>query len=178
MPFQFKTTELDSVILIEPRVFADNRGSFMESYRESDFAAAGITDRFVQENQSRSKRGALRGLHYQVAPKAQAKLVRVISGEIFDVAVDLRPESPTYRRSVSCTLSAENRICLYIPPWCAHGFCVVSEEAEVLYKTTEEYAPDCERGVLWNDPAIGINWPVENPTISERDGKWPPLSLR
>jgi len=172
MPFRFKNTDIDGVILIEPQVFVDDRGFFMETYKESAFAAAGLTDRFIQENHSRSKAGTLRGLHYQVHPKAQGKLVRVTSGEIFDVAVDIRPESATYGKWVGYKLSAENRLSLYIPPGCAHGFCVLSSEADVVYKTTSEYAPNYERGILWNDPTFNISWPVQNPTISERDRAW------
>ena len=175
MPFWFRKTGIDGVTLVEPHVFADQRGFFMEAYKESDFISAGLTERFVQENHSRSKAGILRGLHYQVPPKAQGKLVRVIAGEIFDVAVDIRAESPTFAKWVGYHLSAENRLSLFIPPWCAHGFCVLSPEAEVLYKTTDEYAPSYERGLLWSDPAIDIHWPVQNPILSERDRAWPSL---
>ena len=177
MPFHFKNTEIEGVVLIEPQLFADNRGFFMETYKESAFSAAGLTERFIQENHSRSKAGTLRGLHYQVHPKAQGKLVRVILGEIFDVAVDIRPESATYGKWVGYNLSAENRLSLYIPPGCAHGFCVLSSEADVIYKTTSEYAPNYERGILWNDPTFNISWPVEHPTISERDRAWAPFPL-
>ncbi|HYR43005.1 MAG TPA: dTDP-4-dehydrorhamnose 3,5-epimerase [Terriglobia bacterium] len=176
MPFRFRKTGIDGVMLIEPDVFADNRGFFMEAYKESDFVAAGLAERFVQENHSRSKARILRGLHYQVPPRAQAKLVRVIAGEIFDVAVDIRAESSTFSKWVGYNLSAENRLSLFIPPWCAHGFCVLSSEAEVLYKTTDEYAPGLERGLLWSDPTINIHWPVQNPILSDRDRAWPPLT--
>jgi dTDP-4-dehydrorhamnose 3,5-epimerase len=175
MPFRFQALEIEGVILIEPKVFADTRGFFMESFKRSDFEAAGVAGFFVQENHSRSRSGILRGLHYQCAPKAQGKLVRVIAGEIYDVAVDIREHSPTHGKWVAVPLSAENRRMLYIPPWCAHGFLVLSEEAEVVYKTTEEYSPDHERGILWNDPQLAISWPVVNPVLSERDQLWPGL---
>jgi dTDP-4-dehydrorhamnose 3,5-epimerase len=176
MPFRFERLAIPEVILIEPRVFSDARGFFMETYKHSDFAAFGIGEAFVQENHSRSERGVLRGLHYQRPPHGQSKLVRALVGEIFDVAVDLRPDSPTYGRWVSAVLSETNRRMLFIPPWCAHGFCVMSETAEVVYKTTAEYAPSFESGVAWNDPRLGITWPVTSPSISARDEQWPGLA--
>lgn len=176
MPFRFTELELAGVVLVEPRVFADERGFFMETYKHRDYAAAGLPETFVQENHSRSGHGSLRGLHYQRTPAAQGKLVRAIVGEIYDVAVDIRPDSPTFGRWVGVTLSAENRRMLFIPPWCAHGFCVVSESAEVVYKTTAEYAPDLEGGLMWNDPAVAIAWPIANPILSERDRRWPGLA--
>src|SRR5271155_4194019 len=176
MPFRFQPLEIQGVVLVEPVVFADSRGFFMESYKRTDYEAAGITESFVQENHSRSRFGILRGLHYQRAPKAQGKLVRVISGEIFDVAVDLRANSPTSGKWVAARLSAENRQILYIPPWCAHGFAVVSEEAEVLYKTTHKYSPQEAGGIMWNDPHLAIPWPVEKPILSERDQVWPRMT--
>ena len=175
MPFRFERLEISEVILIEPLVFPDERGFFMEAYKYSEFARFGIKERFVQDNHSRTVKGVLRGLHYQNPPKAQGKLIRVIVGEIFDVAVDIRKGSPTYGKWVGVNLSAENKKMLYIPPGFAHGFCVLSDEAEVLYKTTEEYAPECEAGILWNDPEIGIKWPIEFPIISPKDSKWPTL---
>ena len=175
MPFSFRRLEIPEVVLVEPRVFPDQRGFFMESYKYTDFAAFGITEQFVQDNHSRSQKGVLRGLHYQNPPKAQGKLVRVVVGEVFDVAVDIRKGSPTYGRWVGVTLSAENKYMLYIPPGFAHGFCVLSEVAEVLYKTTEEYAPDCEAGIAWNDPEIGIAWPIESPILSPKDAQLPSL---
>ena len=177
MPFKFERLAIPEVLLIEPRVIDDGRGFFMETYKRSDFAAAGVTDVFVQENQSSSERNVLRGLHYQRAPHAQSKLVRVVSGAIFDVAVDLRPDSPTSGRWVAVNLSADDRKMMYIPSWCAHGFCVLSERAEIVYHTSTEYAPEFESGVMWNDPALGIDWPVTRPITSERDRKWPPLRL-
>jgi dTDP-4-dehydrorhamnose 3,5-epimerase len=173
MPFTFKQTALPGVILIEPRVFADERGFFMECYKRSEFEAAGVPLAFVQDNHSRSTRGTLRGLHFQRAPKAQGKLIRVISGEIFDVAVDLRLGSPTFRQWVGLPLSATNRQSLYIPPGFAHGFLVTSPEAEVLYKTTAEHSPEHELGIRWDDPELAIAWPTSTPTLSERDRRWP-----
>ncbi|GFN23658.1 dTDP-4-dehydrorhamnose 3,5-epimerase [Thermanaeromonas sp. C210] len=175
MPFRFTRLEIPEVVLIEPVVFPDERGFFLEAYKYSEFAAFGITERFLQDNHSRSRKGVLRGLHYQNPPKAQGKLIRVVVGEIFDVAVDIRKGSPTYGRWVGVRLSSENKRMLYIPPGFAHGFCVLSEAAEVLYKTTEEYAPECEAGIIWNDPDIRISWPVENPVLSPKDARWPPL---
>jgi dTDP-4-dehydrorhamnose 3,5-epimerase len=148
----------------------------METYKRSEFEAAGLTVTLVQENHSRSSAGTLRGLHYQREPKAQGKLVRVVRGEVFDVAVDIRKGSPTFGQWVGVTLSADNRKSIYVPPGFAHGFCVVSPDADVIYKTTEEYAPDHELGIPWNDPALGIDWPVAAPTLSERDRHWPPFS--
>jgi dTDP-4-dehydrorhamnose 3,5-epimerase len=175
MPFTFQPTALSGVILIEPRVFADERGFFMECYKHSDFAAAGLPAAFVQENHSRSTRGTLRGLHFQRAPKAQGKLVRVVSGEIFDVAVDLRRSSPTFRRWIGMSLSAATRQSICIPPGFAHGFLVTSPEAEVIYKTTVEYSPEHEEGIRWDDPGLAIAWPASTPTLSERDRRWPGL---
>jgi dTDP-4-dehydrorhamnose 3,5-epimerase len=189
MPFQFMRLEIPDLILIEPQIFTDERGFFMEAYKHSEFAAFGIKERFVQDNHSRSQKGVLRGLHYQNPPKAQGKLIRVVVGEVFDVAVDIRSArgiarqgniprakgSPTYGKWVGVTLSAENKYMLYIPPGFAHGFCVLSEVAEVLYKTTEEYAPECEAGIIWNDPEIGIEWPIERPIVSPKDAALPPL---
>lgn len=178
MPSTFESTSLPGVVLIVPKVFGDARGFLMETYKRSEFEAAGLPVALVQENHSRSSRGTLRGLHYQREPKAQGKLVRVIVGEIFDVAVDIRADSPNYGKWFGATLSADNRKSLYIPPGFAHGFCVTSAEAEVIYKTTAEYAPDHEFGIRWDDPALGIEWPVTTPTLSERDRVWPPFPAR
>jgi dTDP-4-dehydrorhamnose 3,5-epimerase len=164
------------MVVIEPKVFADDRGFFMETYKKSDFVPAGIDVEFVQENHSKSVAGTLRGLHLQRPPKAQGKLVRVIQGEIFDVAADIRRDSPTFGRWVSVTLSAENRRSVFIPAGYAHGFCVVSPQAEVVYKTTDEYAPELEWGVRWDDPKLGIPWPVSEPLLSPRDSKWSTLT--
>lgn len=175
MPFSFKRLEIPDVVLIEPKVFRDDRGFFMESYKRSEFVDFGIDEMFVQDNHSRSRRGVLRGLHYQNPPRAQAKLVRVIDGEIFDVAVDIRKGSPTYGRWVGVYLSDENMRMLYIPVGFAHGFLALSDVAEVLYKTSDEYSPEHEAGIVWNDPEVGIDWPVEEPVLSPRDCRWPGL---
>jgi dTDP-4-dehydrorhamnose 3,5-epimerase len=176
MPFQFSRLHLPEVIVIEPRVFPDERGFFMETYKYSEFALNGITERFVQDNQSHSSRHTLRGLHYQKAPRAQGKLVRVVIGEIFDVVVDIRKGSPRYGQWAGVQLSAASRTILYVPPGFAHGACVVSDQASLLYMVTDEYAPECEAGVIWNDPALAIGWPVDKPVLSDRDRAWPPLS--
>ena len=176
MPSTFETTSLSGVVIIVPNVFGDARGFLMETYKRSEFEAAGLPVTLVQENHSQSAAGTLRGLHYQREPKAQGKLVRVVRGEVFDVAVDIRTGSPTLGRWIGVTLSAENRKSIYIPPGFAHGFCVTSPEAEVIYKTTEEYAPELEFGIRWDDPALGIAWPIASPTLSERDRLWPAFS--
>ena len=176
MPFTFDKTALPGVIVVQPAVFDDRRGFFMETYKRSDFAAAGIPVAFVQENHSRSVQGTLRGLHGQRPPKAQGKLVRVVEGEVFDVAVDIRRESPTFGRWASVNLSAANRRSVFIPAGYAHGFCVLSPEAQVIYKTTEEYAPELEYGVRWDDPTLNIPWPIVTPRLSARDSRWPLLS--
>lgn len=175
MPFTFTPLSIPEVILVEPRVFADDRGFFLETYQYADFVAAGIPDRFVQINHSHSIQGVLRGLHYQKLPAAQGKLLRVARGAIFDVAVDIRQGSPTYRHWVGQTLSAENHLMLYVPPGFAHGFCVLSEETDLIYQVTAEYSVAHERGILWNDPAIGIAWPVSAPLLSPRDVQPPCL---
>lgn len=164
-------TSLPGVFLIEPKVFGDSRGYFYESYNERAFHEAGITARFVQDNVSRSQRGVLRGLHYQLAPHAQGKLVRVMAGEVFDVAVDIRRGSPSFGRWYGVMLTAENKRSLWIPPGFAHGFCVTSETAEFTYKVTDFYAPAHDRSILWDDPDIGIDWPDEvNPALlSDKD---------
>jgi dTDP-4-dehydrorhamnose 3,5-epimerase len=176
MPFDFRETDLPGVIIIEPRVFEDDRGFFLETYKKSDFLKAGIDIELVQENHSRSVQGTLRGLHYQRAPKAQGKLVRAIEGEVFDVSVDIRPGSPTFGKWVGVHLSGTNRVSVFIPAGYAHGFCVVSPEAQVIYKTTDEYAPELESGVRWDDPTLAIPWPVSSPKLSPRDTRWPSLA--
>ncbi len=155
----FTPTRIPDVLMIEPRVFGDQRGFFMETYQARQFAAQGLVVDFVQDNHSGSRRGTLRGLHYQMQ-QAQGKLVRVVSGEIFDVAVDLRRTSPTFGRWVGERLSAENRRQLWLPPGFAHGFYVLSEWAEIIYKASDYYAPQYERTLLWNDPVVGIEWPL------------------
>jgi len=171
--FDFQRLEIPEVILIEPTAFEDERGFFMETYKRSAFAAFGIEERFVQDNHSKSTKDVLRGLHYQMSPKAQGKLVRVVEGEVFDVAVDIRKNSLTYGHWVGAVLSSQNRKMLYIPSEFAHGFCVLSDTAEVVYKATDEYAPQLERGIIWNDPDLGINWPIEQPIVSSKDADLP-----
>ena len=177
MPFTFRRLAIPEIVLIDPPIARDPRGFFLETYKRSEFAAAGIDEVFVQENHSSSERGVLRGLHYQKPPHAQSKLIRVLSGEIFDVAVDLRPDSPTAGRWVGTRLSSADRRMVYLPPWCAHGFCVVSDRAEVSYMMTKEYAPAHESGFMWNDPRLAIDWPISSPTLSDRDKTWPPFAL-
>jgi len=167
--------ELPGLILVEPRVFADERGVFLETYRHSDFAAAGIPEHFVQDNHSRSSGGVLRGLHYQKVPRAQGKLVRCLAGRIFDVAVDIRTGSPAYGKWAGVELSGENNRMLYVPAGFAHGFLVLSDIAEVTYKCTEEYSPSHDRGIIWNDPDIGIRWPRPVPVLSAKDAQHPRL---
>jgi dTDP-4-dehydrorhamnose 3,5-epimerase len=171
-------TRIPGVLVIEPRVFADQRGHFFESFNARAFAeATGLAVDFVQDNQSRSTRGVLRGLHYQLPPKAQGKLVRVVHGAVFDVAVDLRHGSASFGRWEGHRLSAENRKQLWIPAGLAHGFLALSETAEFLYKTTDYYSPEHERALLWNDPQIGIEWPLQgSPIVAAKDAAAPPLS--
>ncbi len=175
MPFSFKRLSIPEVILVEPKVFPDERGFFLESFKESTFQENGITTKFVQDNYSHSIKGVLRGLHYQKNPKAQAKLVTAIRGEIFDVAVDIRKNSPTYGKWVGEILSDQNHKSLYVPEGFAHGFLCLSDEADVVYKVNEEYSAENDRGMLWNDPVVGVKWPIENPIISEKDKQQPLL---
>jgi len=172
---QFIPTEIAGVVIVEPKVFEDDRGFFMESFHKARFAAAGIDVEFVQDNHSRSGRGVLRGLHYQLA-HPQGKLVRVIRGGIFDVAVDMRRSAPTFGRWVGCELTESNRKQVYVPAGFAHGFCVTSDVADVVYKCTAVYHPDDERTLLWNDKALGIDWPVAAPIISAKDARGVPLA--
>ncbi len=156
---EFIPTKIPEVLVIRPKVFDDPRGFFVETYRENEFVSAGVNRKFVQENHSASQRGVLRGLHYQIR-QTQGKLVRAIAGEVFDVAVDLRRSSPTFRDWVGVHLSAENKHQLWIPPGFAHGFYVLSDRAEITYKVTEYYAPEWDRSLLWNDLQLGIDWPL------------------
>ncbi|HUK65263.1 MAG TPA: dTDP-4-dehydrorhamnose 3,5-epimerase [Anaeromyxobacteraceae bacterium] len=175
---KFTPAAIPDVLVFEPRVFADERGAFLESYNKRGFdAAVGREVTFVQDNHSRSVRGVLRGLHYQVPPHAQGKLVRVTSGAVYDVAVDLRSDSPTYARSVGVELTAENHRQVWIPPGFAHGFLVLSESADFLYKTTAYYAPEAEGSVRWDDPDLAISWPDlgHPPLLSPKDARAPPL---
>jgi dTDP-4-dehydrorhamnose 3,5-epimerase len=168
-------TELPEVLIIEPKVFGDERGLFFESFSERRFAESIGDVRFVQDNHSKSHAGVLRGLHYQIR-QPQGKLVRVTAGEIFDVAVDIRKSSPTFGRWAGVMLSSENRRQMWIPPGFAHGFVVVGESAEVLYKTSDYWAAEHERCILWNDPALGIDWPVDAPLLSDKDRNGKPLA--
>jgi dTDP-4-dehydrorhamnose 3,5-epimerase len=156
-------------------VFEDHRGSFLEFYRRSEFLAGGIADVFVQDNYSRSLLGVLRGLHYQKNPKAQAKLIMALRGEVFDVAVDIRKGSPYYGRWIGVILSEERKQMIYIPAGFAHGFCVLSKEAELVYKATNEYDPQLDRGMIWNDSTIGVDWPIQSPIVSKKDSRLPSL---
>lgn len=169
-------TKIPDVLIIEPQVFGDERGFFYESYNEKLFAEkTGVKTNFVQDNHSRSAQNVLRGLHYQIQ-QPQGKLVRVVVGEVFDVAVDIRKNSPTFGQWVSCLLSAENKRIFWVPPGFAHGFLVLSEAAEFLYKTTDYYAPQYERSILWNDPDLAIDWPgTGEPILSAKDKAGQPL---
>lgn len=163
---------LPEIIIIEPELFQDDRGFFAEVYHQAKFEEAGIKGDFVQDNRSLSRKGTIRGLHYQVK-KPQGKLVWVLSGEVFDVAVDIRRSSPTLGKWQGTLLSSENKKGIYIPPDFAHGFCVLSEEAEVFYKCTEFYSPEDERTIRWDDPEIAIDWPIKRPVLSDKDANAP-----
>ena len=170
-------TALPDVLVIEPRVFSDERGFFFESWNQRTFAAAGLDATFVQDNHSRSVRNVLRGLHYQIE-HSQGKLVRVCAGEVFDVAVDVRRSSPTFGHAMGMTLSAQNQRMLWIPPGFAHGFLVLSDAAEFLYKTTDYWYAEHERTLLWNDPALRIDWPLSGaPVLAAKDAAGRPLAL-
>jgi dTDP-4-dehydrorhamnose 3,5-epimerase len=168
---EFGQTSIPDVIVLQPEIFGDERGFFMETFRANDFAASGIAGPFVQDNHSGSQQGILRGLHYQIR-HPQGKLVRVVTGEIFDAAVDIRRSSLTFGKSIGMLLSAQNKRQLWLPPGFAHGFYVLSDWAEVLYKATEYYDPEAERVIIWNDPTIKVAWPIatgKSPTISRKD---------
>ena len=178
MGFTLKKLKIEDVLLIKPKVFRDDRGYFMETFKASDFKKIGLKEEFKQDNQSLSIKNVLRGLHYQLPPFAQGKLVRCIRGKIFDVAVDIRKNSATFGKWVGVTLSSENKNMLYIPPGFAHGFFTLSDVAEIYYKMTNEYAPEYERGIAWNDPDISISWGYRNISsviVSEKDKKNPLL---
>ena len=174
---KFTRLAIPECIYIEPDVRRDPRGSFYESYKKGEFQANGISEDFVQDNQSFSTRGVLRGLHFQIAPHPQAKLVRVLKGRAFDVAVDIRKDSKTFGKYSASVLSEENKQMLYIPAGFAHGFCVLEDNTEFLYKVSDFYSPRHERGIIWNDPAIGIDWPKLDGAfvLSEKDQKYPTL---
>lgn len=174
MNIQFEPQSIPEVILVKPLVFKDERGFFSESYKQSNYVSS-IPEQFVQDNHSRSVKDILRGLHYQLSPKAQGKLVSVIRGEILDVAVDIRKGSPSYGKSVQCVLNEENKHQLYVPEGFAHGFLVLSELADVYYKTTAEYSAEHDRGIAWNDPEIAIDWQIRDPLLSNKDKDQPLL---
>lgn len=171
---KFTETPLPGVVLVEPAVRGDERGFFMETYRADRFREYGIADAFVQDNHSRSARGVLRGLHYQ-EPYAQGKLVRCTRGELFDVAVDIRSGSPTFGKWFGINLSEANKLMLWIPAGFAHGFCALTDGADLVYKATEVYRGECDRAILWNDPEIGIEWPIGEPILSAKDTAAPRL---
>jgi len=168
-------TKLDGVYIIEPQVFYDDRGFFLETYHQSRYAESGINCNFVQDNLSRSVRGTLRGLHYQLE-YAQAKLIQVIKGVVFDVVVDIRQDSPNFGQWAGVNLSDENKRQLFVPEGFAHGFCVLSEAADVVYRCTDFYAPEDEGGILWSDPDLAIDWPIEKPLLSDKDSRLPRLA--
>lgn len=176
MPFEFNKLAIKDVVLVTPKVFGDERGFFLESYQKSTFFKNGIAVDFTQDNHSKSKKGVLRGLHYQTPPYAQAKLVRCSKGKILDIAVDIRKNSQTFGKWIGEILSEENKNMLFIPEGFAHGFVVLSDEAELLYKASGEYSPTNDRGIKWDDPDININWNIDfKPLISEKDAKQPYL---
>ncbi|MDD2651056.1 MAG: dTDP-4-dehydrorhamnose 3,5-epimerase [Candidatus Cloacimonetes bacterium] len=174
--FEVKQTGIDGLILLVPKIYHDERGFFMETFKRSEFKSIGIDREFLQDNYSRSRKGVLRGLHYQTDIHAQAKLVRCVKGAIFDVAVDIRPGSKTYAKWYAINLTDENHYQLFIPEGFAHGFYTLSDTADVLYKATREYAPNADRGIIWNDPDIAIDWHTASPILSEKDKKHPRLS--
>ena len=173
MPFRFSPLSIPEVILIEPKIFPDERGIFFENFKKSDFSFNGIDTKFLQDNFSQSKKNVIRGLHFQIPPKAQAKFVSALKGEILDIAVDIRKNSLTYGKWISQILSENNHKSLYIPEGFAHGFCVLSEEASVLYKVSQEFSLEHDRGINWSDPDLKISWPVEKPIISKKDSGLP-----
>lgn len=176
MPFQFTKLDISQVILIKPKVFSDERGFFMETYKYSDFVESGIGEQLIQSNHSKSvPKGVVRGLHFQKKPFEQAKLIRTIAGSIFDVAVDIRKNSPTYGKYVSAVLSAENKEILYIPAGFAHGFCTLEENTEIVYECSKAYSSEHDRGIIWNDRDINIQWPASEPILSDKDQCWPRL---
>lgn len=173
MPFTFKSLAVPDVILVEPMAFSDLRGRFLEAFKSSEFKKAGLPDQFLQDNLSWSKKGVLRGLHYQKAPKAQGKLVSVLKGHAWDVAVDIRPDSATYLKWIGIELDDAKHAMLYIPPGFAHGFLALTDEVCFFYKCTAEYDQASEAGIRWNDPVIAIDWPITSPILSEKDSLLP-----
>jgi dTDP-4-dehydrorhamnose 3,5-epimerase len=173
--FEFSRLAIPDMILIKPRIFSDGRGVFLETYKCCDFAEAGISEVFVQDNYSKSSRDVLRGLHYQKDPFAQGKLVRCTNGSILDVAVDIRRGSPFYSKWIGVELNEENNFILYVPAGFAHGFIILTDTAGVAYKCTKEYSPEYDRGIIWNDPDIAIDWRVSSPLLSNKDSRHPCL---
>jgi dTDP-4-dehydrorhamnose 3,5-epimerase len=175
MPFEFKDAEPEDVKIVKPQVFGDERGFFMEAYVKEKFKEGGIDTEFIQDNHSKSEHGVLRGLHYQKGEHAQGKLVRCTQGVIIDVIVDLRKDSETFGEHLKVILSEHNKKMLWVPRGFAHGFYTLSETAEVHYKVDNDYAPNQEAGIAWDDPELDINWPIEDPKLSEKDEEWPTL---
>lgn len=173
MPFKFTNLTIPDIVLVEPKVFPDERGYFMESFKASDFKKASVPTHFIQDNFSFSKKDVIRGMHYQKNPKAQGKLVSVLKGGVWDVAVDIRRESQTFLKWVATELNDQNHAMLYIPPGFAHGFLSLTEDVLLLYKCTNEYDPQSDAGIRWNDPDIAISWPIDNPIVSEKDALLP-----
>jgi len=171
MPFYFENTKIPGVILIKPKIFGDERGFFLEIYKKDEFEKAGIYDSFIQDNHSKSKKGVIRGIHFQSGEYAQSKLIRCIKGSLWDVAVDLRKTSPTFGKYFNVELSDKNKYMLYIPKGCGHGFAALTEEVEMEYKNDNLYSPENESGIIWNDPIINIEWPFKDPILSEKDKK-------
>jgi len=175
MPFTFTKLSIPDIVLVEPKVFPDDRGFFTESFKASDFEKAGLPARFVQDNFSVSRKNVLRGLHYQRAPRSQGKLVSVIKGNVWDVAVDIRRESATFRQWIAMELNDQNHFMLYIPPGFAHGFVALSDDVHLVYKCTNEYDPQAGTGIRWDDPELAIAWPVTHPIVSAKDQNLPLL---
>ena len=175
---EFIKTEIPEVVIVKPKVFKDDRGFFMETYKKSEFELAGISANFIQDNHSKSTKNVLRGLHFQKEPFGQGKIVRCINGKIFDVAVDIRKNSPTFKKWIGVELTEENKLMLWIPRGFAHGFLTLSDEAEIIYKVSDnEYSPKSDAGIVWNDPEIGIKWPINGePILSEKDRNAPMLT--
>jgi dTDP-4-dehydrorhamnose 3,5-epimerase len=175
MPLRFTPLAIADVVLVTPQLFRDERGSFAEIFKHSEFEAAGLAVRWKQMNCSISRKNVLRGMHYQLEPNAQGKLVSIMQGRIFDAVIDIRRRSASFGQWASVELDAEKKQMLWVPPGFAHGFCALSDTAEVFYAVTAEYAPESERGIIWNDPAVGIDWPIKEPILSDKDARYPLL---
>ncbi len=175
MPFEFTKLDIDGLVIVQPRVFADERGFFLETYKNSDFKNSGINVEFGQDNHSYSTKGVLRGLHFQKPPSSQAKLIRVIKGAVWDVAVDMRKNSPTFLKWYGIELSEENNTMFYVPEGFAHGFITLSDKAHLMYKCSKEYDPSTDSGIRWDDPDVGVKWPMDKPLLSPKDEVLPYL---